>query len=271
MDTASSREISIDRLLILKPAATKLILDPKADLSELIKLTLLDLLIKQVLTLKKVMQPSHARDPYLRTYFIVETGKNFLSYQPNRFETYFTDRIDKDSYFLLKSFFRAIYKEITSVYRYKIKIIVDLKMTDLFNKNLFLGILSILKTNHKGDKLKSEITQYLHKIDEELEALIKNTPQKALEILGFLQGHIFLLNTLKFELLETLKTPHKSVKAHKITYEQDWYWSDYLNDTTAKLSDIISEVSDVLDSIEDYSTTDTDGNWEGDHSDVYFN
>ena len=102
------------RLSELKPAGTKLILDPKTELTELLKLTFFDLTLKQVLIIKKAKLKSHPRDPYLREYIVVETGKNFTKYKPSSYEKYFTDLIDEDSYFKLIPFLCAIFKNITT-------------------------------------------------------------------------------------------------------------------------------------------------------------
>ena len=104
---------NVYRLSELKPAGTKLILEPNTELIELLKLTLFDLTLKQVLIIKKSLKRSHPRDPHLREYVIVETGKNYSKYKPNKFEEYFTERIDEDSYFQLKAYLRAIFKAVS--------------------------------------------------------------------------------------------------------------------------------------------------------------
>jgi len=197
---------NVYRLSELKPAGTKLILEPKTELVELLKLTLFDLTLKQVLVIKKSLKKSHPRDPHLREYVIVETGKNYSKYKPSKFEEYFTERIDEDSYFQLKAYLRAIFKEIPSEYKHKKEIVYDLKINNLFNNNLVSQIFSFLKTNSKGNALKKDITEYLNQVDENICDVIENEPEKALELILFLQGNIFLLKNLKFELLENLKS-----------------------------------------------------------------
>ena len=256
---------NIYRLSELKPAGTKLILEPKADLIELIKLTLFDLTLKQVLIIKKELKRSHSRDPYLREYTIVETGKNFMKYQPNKFEEYFTNRIDEESYFQLKTYLRAIYKEIPSEYKYKKEIINGLKINNLFNNNLILRVFSTLKTNPKGETLKSDITEYLNEVDQNIGDLIENEPEKAFELILFLQGNIFLLKNLKFELLEKLIIAPKATTNYEVEYEHDWYWIDYLHDSDLTISNLISEISDLLNSMEDYFDSDNGGDWGGDY------
>lgn len=242
----------------LKPAGIKLILEPNTDLIELLKLTLFDLILKKVLAIKKTKKKSHSRDPYLREYIIVETGKNFEKYIPNNFEKYFTTRIDKDSYFQLKSYIKVIFNEIPFEYKYKKEIIRDLKINNLFKSNLILSIFSWLKNNSKGKKLKSDITEYLNEVDRNIGHLIENEPEKALELILFLQGNIFLLKNLKFELLENLKLI-STVRENNENYD-DWYWIDFMYDT-----DLISDISEMFDSVDDYFDSSDGNDWSGDY------
>ncbi len=259
-------DLNVYRLSELKPAGTKLILEPKTELIELLKLTLFDLTLKQVLIIKKSLKRSHPRDPHLREYVIVETGKNYSKYKPNNFEKYFTERIDEDSYFQLKAYLRAIFKEIPSEYKHKKEIIRDLKINDLFNSDLISSIFSWLKTNPKGNKLKQDIAEYLNQVDENIDNLIENEPDNALELILFLQGNIFLLKNLKFELLENLKLI-STVRSNNSDdeYYDDWFWTDFMYDSDLSISDLMSDISEMFDSVDDYFDFDSGGDWDGDY------
>jgi hypothetical protein len=221
---------SIYRLSELKPAGVKLILDPKTDLVELLKLTLFDLTLKKVLVIKKMFKKPHPRDPYLREYTIVETGENFEKYNPNQYEKYFTRRIDKDSYVQLKPYLRAICKEVETESQHKNEIIQNLEILDLFKRDFFLVFFSIFKTNQKGNKLKIAISEYLKDIDRNIANLIEHDPEKSLKLIMFLQGNIFLLKNLKFELIEKLKLVSTAHTTKDKQYFDDWYWFDFMCD-----------------------------------------
>ncbi|MGS2727960.1 hypothetical protein ACU8DI_15245 [Psychroserpens sp. BH13MA-6] len=257
---------NVYRLSELKPAGTKLILEPKTELIELLKLTLFDLTLKQVLIIKKSLKRSHPRDPHLREYVIVETGKNYAKYKPNKFEEYFTERIDEDSYFQLKAYLRAIFKEIPSEYKHKKEIVRDLKINDLFNDDLISSIFSLLKTNSKGNELKKDITEYLNHVDENIGNIIENEPDKALELILFLQGNIFLLKNLKFELLENLKLISIARSNNNDDeYFDDWFWVDFMYDSDLSISELMSDITDMFDSIDEYFDFDSGGDWDGDY------
>lgn len=256
---------NIHRLSKLKPAGTKLILEPKTDLIELIKLTLFDLTLKQVLTIKKSFRKSHRRDTHLREYVIVETGKNFAKYKPSRFEQYFIKRIKEGSYFQLKIYLRAIFKEIPSDYKHKIEITESLSISHFFSDSIVLRIFSMLRTNKKGKDLKSDISIYLNEVDKNIGDLIDKEPEKALELILFLQGNIFLLKNLKFELLEKLKLVSTVRKTEDDGYFDDWYWIDFMYDTDLSITDLFTDISGTFESFDDYFEFDIGGDWDGDY------
>lgn len=256
---------NVYRLSELKPAGTKLILEPKTELIELLKLTLFDLTLKQVLIIKKSLKRSHPRDPHLREYVIVETGKNYSKYKPNKFEEYFTERIDEDSYFQLKAYLRAIFKEIPSEYKHKKEIVRNLNINDLFKSDLVSSIFSWLKVNPKGNELKKDIAEYLNEVDDNIGNLIENEPDKALELVLFLQGNIFLLKNLKFELLEKLKLISTVRSNNNDEYYDDWFWIDFMYDSDLSISDLMTDISEMFDSIDDYFDFDSGGDWDGDY------
>jgi hypothetical protein len=253
------------RLSELKPAGTQLILEPKTELIKLLKLTLFDLTLKQVLTIKKAQLKSHPRDPHFREYVVVETGKNFAKYQPNKFEEYFTDLIDEDNYFKLKPYIRAIFKNIPSEYKYKKEVIRDLKLKSYFKSDLISSIFSWLKSNFKGKKLKNELQEYLNEADNQIVSLIEDKPEKALQLILFLQGNIFLLKTLKFELLEKLKLTPPTQSKNEDDFLVDWFWIDFMYDPELSFSDLFSDISEMFDSIDDYFDFDSGGDWGGDY------
>ncbi|MFK7814667.1 MAG: hypothetical protein AB8B59_19380 [Maribacter sp.] len=255
---------NISRLSRIKPAGTKLILEPKTDLIELLKLTLFDLTLKQVLIIKKVLKKSHPKDTRLREYTIVKTGKNFEKYQPDIFEEYFTKRIDKNSYFQLKVYLRAICEEIPTESQYKFEIIRSLKIKDLFKRDFFSIVFTMFKTNSNGKKLKSDITVYLDEVERNVLNLIENEPEKALELVLFLQGNIFLLKNLKFKFQEIQKLGSAIRRTTDNEYFDDWYWTDFMFDFDLSISEMFSDISEILDSIDDYFDFDSTGDWDGD-------
>ena len=227
---------NIYRLSELKPAGVKLILNPKISLLELLKLTLIDLILKKVLVIRKVLKKPHPRDPYLTEYTIVETAENFENYNPNDYEKYFTKRINKYTYFQLRVFLREIIEEIQTESKYKNEIIRDLKIQDLFKRDFFSVSFSIFSTNQKGNKLKIEISEYLEEVDRNIENLIDREPEKALNSVMIPQGNIIPLINLKFQLIEKLKLVSKVRATKNKDYFDDWVGLDFMRDIDFSLN-----------------------------------
>jgi len=263
-------ESNVYRLSKLKPAGTKLILAPNTELIELIKLTLFDLNLKQVLIIKKELKRSHPKDPYLREYIIVEAGRNFEKYEAINFERYFTKKFETNfeknkqkKRFQLKVYLRAIYKDIPSEFTHKKEIINALDINNLFKVGIISSIFSRLKTNHKGNKLKSDFSEYLNEVDNNIENLIINDPNKALELILFLQGNIFLLKNLKFEFLDKLKLTSTALSNNNNEVDQNydhWLWTDFMVESDLSISDLISDVAETFNSVDDYF--DNTSNWD---------
>ena len=195
---------SIQILSDIKPAATKLIISPKAELHELLKLTLFDLILKQVLVLKTIYKKRHPNNKYSRPYNIIESGKNFGKYQADQFEALLLNRIDEDAYYYLNSWLKSIYNDLPSEASFKKLVIKCQNLSPYFKTNILSWIFSLFNLNEKGKALKFDIQSSLNSIDNQISELLQNDLDQALRILLAIKGNIFLLQNLKFEDLSQL-------------------------------------------------------------------
>ena len=216
--------IATHRLLEnIKPSATKLLLDGAGiDVLDVIKFTFFDLIIKQVLSVKKELRRSHPRDPNLREYSIVETGVKFSGYEADPFESYFVRIIDENSFYHLLGYLKKVYNDLPSnysCYRYVIK---GSKVQQKFHHNLITMIFRWTFLNRRGKRFRKVVRAYLKEIDDTILELLDNEPEKALQLIRSLKGNIFLLKTIKFELFEKLKALSKAVEGNSNT-DDDMY------------------------------------------------
>ncbi|AXT62656.1 hypothetical protein D1816_20680 [Aquimarina sp. AD10] len=248
-------QIEINSLLEnIKPSATKLILDgSKIDVVDVIKLTFFDLILKQILRIKKEYKKAHPRDTTIREYITVETGEKFSKYNPDQFESYFIDVIDENSFYYLKGYLRKVYKDLPSNYKCYQYVIKSSKVSNSFNSNLLTQIFRLTLLNSQGKFFRKEIEAYLDKIDKEILHLIDNNPEEALKIVNSLKGHIFLLNNVKFELFEKLKPLSRATRTNDEGYN-DAYDIFYMDNTFDELFDTIS---DTFESIDDFFNDNT--------------
>ena len=92
----------------LTPAETLVIRNGElTPLKDLLKCTLMDLLLKQVLTIENIERQPSPRDP-IRTYKYIAAGNNFSTYKPRLHEMVFISPFQKNSE--LRILFRNLVK-----------------------------------------------------------------------------------------------------------------------------------------------------------------
>src|SRR5688500_7078005 len=92
----------------LTPAETLCLKNgPETPLQDLLKYTVMDLLLKQVLVLEEVQRQPNPRDP-VRIYKYATTGRNFESYRSKRHERVFISPFQNDR--ALRILFRNMVK-----------------------------------------------------------------------------------------------------------------------------------------------------------------
>ncbi|MEP2936472.1 MAG: hypothetical protein ABJM06_11305 [Gilvibacter sp.] len=245
----------------LKPAGTQLLLSPnKTDQIDLLKLTLFDLALKQVVVIKRKSKRMHPNDPYEREFIVIESGKNYTKYVPSRYECYILDHIDNESYFYFKQLLQEIIDAFPSEYVLKKHIVKDLALPEFFSINFFFRLTNLMRINRSGQSLRADLKGFLDSFDASLADLIEHDPKEAVEVLTLLQGNIFFLKNLKFELIEKLKvTKINTVSSSRF---DDWIWADFLLDSELLYSDLLFEVNDIFEELDTSFDFDTLGDWD---------
>ncbi len=230
-----------------------LLINTNIGLKELIKLIFLDLLYNQVLVIKKKQAKRHPNHNYIREFFIVETGQNFITHNFKNYENHFHENIDTEHYYYLIPYLKSVYKSFSSENKLKREIIENNNLfADFFSKNRFFDFFGIVKTNNKGKKVRDKLKEYLIFLDN----LITNEVEKIDdEIVGHiieLKEIIFLLDN--FKLLENLKNIFKERK-HVTEVQSDYLFYDELLPTGLNL-EIFEEAFNRFDSSDfDFSSS----------------
>jgi len=223
----------------LRPTLVQLLIESNSSLLQLLKLTFGDLLFRKVLIVRKRVVRLNPRDKYEREYTFVETGANFNSHRFNKYESYFTDLLDEDSYFILKSFLRTVYESVHSRFDYSVKVINSNGFKDYFNFNYFYYLISRIQQKSKAKELGVLLKNRLDQIDETINDDLLNNNKKAKSSLLELGSHIFLLKNIDFTLLEEFKQLNKSIPSDYFIID-DYIWTEFWD----------SDFIDVFDSVE---------------------
>ncbi|WP_010179771.1 hypothetical protein [Aquimarina agarilytica] len=195
-------------LATLKPSATQLLIHCNdTQITDCIKLTLLDLCLKQVIHIKKssLVSPNKKES-------IIETGAQFNTYQADSFEYYFTRILSHNITYPLPNYIKKIHSDLPDDYSCYQKIITSAQTTAYFNKGWFCRFFQLTKLNPKGKKVAEHLNQSLAHIDNNLVQLINQKPAEATTLIKNLGGNVFLLTALNFEIFEHLKTALSAIE-----------------------------------------------------------
>jgi hypothetical protein len=196
----------VKHLSKLTPAETLIILkDKDTRLKEVLKVTLMDLLLKQVLKIEEVYKQT-GRTNEQRLYEYVETGKNFRFYNSLPHENVFLEIFQKneDYRYLFRHVVKVGYENAKS-YNYFHKLIRKSRnISDCFNENFIFNFIGFSFKTSKHEQLRRELQKEIDQLELLLPSIIQNDKEKALEILKEIKGNIFLISTIEFDLLKQI-------------------------------------------------------------------
>ena len=197
----------MDVLSKLTPSETHLIREnSNASFKDLLKFTLIDLILKKALKSEEHEHQSHPSNP-VRLINYISPGAKFESYSYRPHELVFLEPFLKSRD--LEIMFRHLVKMGYENARNRRKFIFD----DLYHNemvkrcihnNLFYRYVGPISLTAEGNKAKSLIDKDIESLEKKLPDLIENDPKAALEILNRITGNIFLLKSFDFELLRKI-------------------------------------------------------------------
>jgi hypothetical protein len=216
----------------LTPAETLIILHgEKAALSELLKFTFMDLLLKQVLVTKEIEKQANPKDP-ITSYKYVFTGNNFPAYQASPHENVLLSVYKKssDTGVLFKNLVKIAYQNARYQGWYQVQVISNSNIKDLFSRNYFERWFGGFSYTQKGSQVKKEIQAEVAMIESAIGNAITTDKNKRLDLLKSIGGNIFLLKGLEFSLAQEIDEEILKEKS-KNTSDQGCStfssWTDY--------------------------------------------
>ncbi len=196
----------MDLLSKLSPAETLLILKPASTMADLMKFTLMDLLMKEELMVSGYESNELLGKARLGFARIVR-GKKFKLNEPKLHEMIFLFPFYKkpESKIVFKHLLQMAMNTAKSESNYKNKLLLDaIDMKPVFKKSLLNKIFGGMILSESGKKCQKDIITYFSFLDKELPAMMKNEKEKAQEILLKIKGNVLLLNSIKFDFIQTI-------------------------------------------------------------------
>jgi len=192
----------VTHLFRFSPAETLVIKSgEKAPLSDLLKYTLMDLLLKQVLIIEEIQRQPNPRDP-IRTYKYITTGENFIKHPFKSHEIVFTSMFQENAEIklLFRNLVKVAYQNAKSEYNYYPLLINSANLKAVFIRTFIQRIFGGFSYTSDGTTIKKELESEIAELETKLPEIIKNDKNRGLEILKKIGGNIFLLKGVDFAL-----------------------------------------------------------------------
>lgn len=141
-----------------------------------------------------------------------------------------------------------VYNDTPRDHTVKRAIIKEHKIQNLFSFSIIYRAFNIFRLNSNGRKIQNEIQRYLSVIDENIAQIIDESPEKALRLVSFLKGNIFLLKNLTFELLQKINI--LIIQNNEISNNDYFDMFDVFDFSEIFFTPISEEITALLDRIE---------------------
>lgn len=189
----------------LTPAEVLLLTKDGVTHRELLKLTFIDLLLKQVLKTFEVERRPHPKDK-IRVYTYVGIGKNFETYTSHNHERVFLSPFSTDhsTEILFTNLVKIAYQKSRTVQEYKEDVAKTPTLKRCFSQNFLQKIFYHYSTTEYGKELKKEVKEEILNQGNKLADLTTIEGHKAVEMIKEIGANIFLLTNVDNELLSQI-------------------------------------------------------------------
>lgn len=218
-------------LSTLTPAETLLL--RKGDtvtLNELLKFTLMDLLLKQVLVMEDVVRQAHPNEP-ARQHKYVSAGIHFATYRAKVHEKVFLSPFKKsaDLRILFRNLVKIGYENAESQRWYVKDLFGFTPMGPAFNRHFWQLFNGKFSYTQQGLLWKAQIEDEIAALEADLPRKMREDRANTLAMLKGIGGNIFLLTGIDLELSRTIE---QALHEHMTTTEPPFVagggcWSDF--------------------------------------------
>lgn len=193
-------------LFKFSPAETLIVKNgEKALLSDLLKYTLMDLLLKQVLTIEEVQRQPSPRDP-AKTYKYITRGENFTKYPIRSHETVFTSTFQENAEIklLFRNLVKVAYQRAKSERSYYPLLINNENLKAVFTRDLIHRVFGGFSYTAEGKIVKKELESEIADLESSLPEIIRSDRERGTDILRKIGGNIFLLKGMDVALAKEI-------------------------------------------------------------------
>jgi len=243
----------------LTPAETWMILKPTWSLREdLLKYTIIDLILKKVLLIKKELLIRKYQRVKPKDYFFVKKGENFDSYSPQIHEQIITRFFGRsDDRYLIKVLLYNLYNVTEKLDLIKKNLVSKvLKKKGIMPQFSIANMFSSYQLTTKGKQKQHEIKSLLTNADKQIHIWTRDS-NSIKSMFNKLGTNFILLKNLNFEISKTIKKTISDLD--KQIFDDSYGWDSFLEyDMTLDLNLTFDDFSFDSDS-DDGDIGDFDG------------
>lgn len=195
--------MQVKYLSTLTPAEVLFALQGKsASLRELLKVTFMDLLLKQVLKTIDIQRNTRSNSR-IRNYQYVCVGKNFNSHRPLPHETIFLAPFqrNKNVEILFRHVVKLGYENAKSEAKLHAKLSKSPNIASCYKSNFLQSLVGGFSITTEGIELRTELNGEISLLERQLPIVIAEDQEKAQEILKTIHGNVFLIATIDLNAL----------------------------------------------------------------------
>lgn len=189
----------------LTPAEILILTKENVTQREILKITFIDLLFKQVL---KVFEEERQinKNQKIRVYKYVGIGQKFHSYTSLNHERVFlsTFEIDNSMELLFRNLVKIGFQKSKTFSELKDDIIKTPNLKRCFSQNFFQKLFYKYSLTDYGKDLKRKVQKEIQTFGNEFSSIINIDNQKAIELIKIIGANIFILMNIEYELLQQI-------------------------------------------------------------------
>lgn len=189
----------------LSPAETLFLTDEKAPLKELLKITLLDLILKKVLkTIEVTRTPSLVEGTLVYTY--ITAGPNFKTHSFKKHEEFFTSTFvgDEEYEVLFRNMVKIGYQKARKRSLFVNQLFQTSMLERCYSQNLFQEIFNLYSITSYGKDIKRKVEKEINALDQQFSTPTEIDHPKAIELIGVIGANLFLLKNIDYDLLNQI-------------------------------------------------------------------
>lgn len=219
----------------LTPAEILILTKKNVTQQELLKITFIDLLFKQVLRTFEVERQPHIREK-VKVYKYVGIGQNYKTYNSQNHERSFLSTFGTDNTveILFRNLVKIAFQKTRTVQDLKNDLIKTPTLKKCFTQNIFQQFFYNYSLTEYGTELKQKVKKEIQDAGNELSDIDNIENQKAIELIKIIGANIFLLVNLDYELLNQIDTDlvteinrSNSTDGGSGCSSYDWSFDDY--------------------------------------------